>query len=461
MTYKIKFRKNLKMMTGYLKAVIPILMMFLVLSLKAQNKEVVMDESNNNTGSFELFGEKLPPGVSWTKDEEYVRNGGNTDKSNYYLYIDESTSPGEMKGLSLPIRENPGPGEYRYITFSWIKWGGEQVGMRFAHKDSDTSTRGEKFNYTYASGEGDEFKNALMISKNVPENWTIITRDLWKDFGDFTLTGVSFICPDRRDAGFDAIFLGQTEDAFEGAPGILPTSVAAPVNIDAGEGMSIENDDAVSEASEEPEGVNIDWAAQIKAGGWMMYPLYLLGFAAILIAVQRILTSRESRLAPKQLRVSVREHLSQGNIAGALEACNKYPSTLAESLKFIFLHRHAGMEVVSQTSGDIAARDIREHLNRIYPLSVIASLSPLLGLLGTIVGMIEAFGLVALYGDEGGAAILSDAISKALITTAAGLIIAAPAVAVYFMIKKRIMGLSSIIEVEIENAITELYLKED
>lgn len=90
---------------------------------------------------------------------------------------------------------------------------------------------------------------------------------------------------------------------------------------------------------------------------------------------------------------------------GALAACDKYPSTLANSLRFIFEHVKAGREAVSQTAGDMAARDIRTHLARIYPLSVIASLAPLIGLLGTVVGMIEAFGLVALYGDEGGASI--------------------------------------------------------
>ena len=85
----------------------------------------------------------------------------------------------------------------------------------------------------------------------------------------------------------------------------------------------------------------------------------------------------------------------------------------------------------------------------------------LIGLLGTVVGMIEAFGLVALYGDEGGASILSDSISKALITTAAGLIIAAPAIALYFIIKNRIMKLASLVEVEVENVITTLYLEGD
>lgn len=98
------------------------------------------------------------------------------------------------------------------------------------------------------------------------------------------------------------------------------------------------------------------------------------------------------------------------------------------------------------------------HLSRIYPLTVISSLSPLLGLFGTIVGMIEAFGLVALFGDEGGASILSDSISKALITTAAGLVVAMPSIAVYFILKSRISNLGSQIEMGIESVVNAIYL---
>ena len=118
----------------------------------------------------------------------------------------------------------------------------------------------------------------------------------------------------------------------------------------------------------------------------------------------------------------------------------------------------AGRDAVIKSAVDMAGRDLLTHLALIFPLSVIASLAPLIGLLGTVVGMIEAFGLVALYGDEGGASILSDSISKALITTAAGLIIAAPAIALYFIIKNRIMGMASLVEVEGDNVKTRIYL---
>src|SRR5690606_16228081 len=121
---------------------------------------------------------------------------------------------------------------------------------------------------------------------------------------------------------------------------------------------------------------------------------------------------------------------------------------------------NAEREVVSQVSGDMAGREIREQLDKIYPLSVVASLGPLLGLLGTIVGMIEAFGLVAIYGDEGGPSLLSNSISLALITTAAGLVIAIPAIAIYFYLKRSIKGTATIMEEELEHALTMIYLRQ-
>lgn len=418
--------------------------------------------AQSNNGTYEIFSEKLPTGAVLQNSENYIREIGSNDpkKITNYLYVASDKSPAEISGLSIRIRENPGPGEYRYITFKWIKWGDDlQIGMHFNHDASKASKnrKGEKYNYSYGIGKNDLYKNALIIDKDGPGRWTATTRDLWKDFGDFTLTGVSLICPSQRDAGFDGIFLGKTDDAFVDAPKVGVVEVAKGINVE-GDDMTLSPDEEV--ASDEVT-INVDWAQQIKAGGVWMYPLYFMGIIAIVIAIQRAISGSSRNLAPKKLRRTVRESLAAGNIDAAIEACDKYPSTLSKSLSFILTYRNSGREVVTQSAGDIAARDIREHLNRSYPLSVIASLAPLLGLLGTIVGMIEAFYLVALYGDEGGAAILSDSISKALITTAAGLIIAAPSVAVYFMLKKRIMGLASVIEVEIENAIAELYLKEE
>jgi biopolymer transport protein ExbB/TolQ len=405
---------------------------------------------------YEVFKDKVPAGARISVPDA-VREGGGSEKSTHYIYVQPSETPTRISGLSIPIRENPGPGQYRYITFAWIKWGGEEIGMQLGVKNVKGNALGKKYNYTYMAGPGKEL-SGLKVDKKVTGGWMVVTRDLWKDFGEFTLTDVSFLCPTRRDAGFDNIILGATQDAFaDVAPKILPGKVAAAETVNDAAADSISLDTPVEEEEAEQQ-VQIDWAAQIKAGGFIMYPLYLLGILALVITIQRFFTSTRGRLAPKNLAEKVNECIARKDYDGAVDLCKKSSSTLGNSLGFIVEHRDADWETVCQTAGDMAARDIRSHLSRIYPLTVISSLSPLLGLFGTIVGMIEAFGLVALFGDEGGASILSDSISKALITTPAGLVVAMPSIAVYFILKSRISNLGSQIEMGIESVVNSIYL---
>ena len=108
-----------------------------------------------------------------------------------------------------------------------------------------------------------------------------------------------------------------------------------------------------------------------------MYPLYLLGILALVITIQRFFTSTRGRLAPKGLAEKVCACIEKQDYDAAVALCRKKPSTLGNALSFIVEHRDADWEAVCQTAGDMAARDIRGHLSRIYPLSVISSLSPL------------------------------------------------------------------------------------
>ena len=413
---------------------------------------------------FEIFSTKIPGGARWSEGKSFVRDGGFSPETNNYIYV-APDQDAELTGLSVPVRENPGPGEYRYITFVWVKWGGTQIGLKFLTKDEGADAKGREFDYTYIAAPG-EPDNAKRIPKGLSvvdraQGWVAVTRDLWKDFGDFTITGVRFLCPERRDAGFDEIFLAKHEADFKNAPEVLPSEAAKPVPniVNSGSVQKTELPPAVAPDSTPEQGVKIDWGAQIRAGGFMMYPLYLLAVIAVAITLQRLKYSSAAAIAPQPLIDEVNSALETGDFDKAEAACRNDASTLGQALEYLLKHRTAGREAVSQTAGDIAARDIRKHLSKIYPISIISSLAPLLGLLGTVVGMIEAFGLVALYGDEGGASILSDSISKALITTAAGLIIAVPAVAAYYLLKNRIMGQASRVEAELEHAVTVLYLE--
>lgn len=78
---------------------------------------------------YEVFKDKVPAGARISVPDA-VREGGSSEKSTHYIYVQPSETPTRISGLSIPIRENPGPGQYRYITFAWIKWGGR--GNRYA-----------------------------------------------------------------------------------------------------------------------------------------------------------------------------------------------------------------------------------------------------------------------------------------------------------------------------------------
>jgi biopolymer transport protein ExbB len=111
-------------------------------------------------------------------------------------------------------------------------------------------------------------------------------------------------------------------------------------------------------------------------------------------------------------------------------------------------------------AGDVASRDLRRHLQKAYPLAVVATVSPLLGLLGTVIGMIGAFDKVAAAGSLGDASVLGGDISKALITTGAGLTIAVPALVLYHYFKSRTNLYAIMLEEEVGELITEWYSAE-
>lgn len=185
--------------------------------------------------------------------------------------------------------------------------------MKFHVSEKSASQKGKKYDFTYIAGEPKDLINQLkgLDLGDKPGHWMVMTRDLWKDFGNITLTGMSFICPERRDAGFDEIFLAKTQDDIKNAPKVLPSEVATVVPA-VEEDDELMYDEVASDSIAADQGVQIDWGAQIKAGGTMMYPLYLLGLIALVIAIQRLITSRQGRLAPKPLCKSVNECLAMG-----------------------------------------------------------------------------------------------------------------------------------------------------
>jgi biopolymer transport protein ExbB len=172
-------------------------------------------------------------------------------------------------------------------------------------------------------------------------------------------------------------------------------------------------------------------------------------------AVGCVLRLRRKNVVPVGLSARARELWTAGDFA-ALEALrDKEPSTLARAISFIAKHRHHTVGDISAAVGDRVSTEIAGFNQLAYPLGVIATLQPLLGLLGMILGMINAFSMVALAGVLGNAAQLAGGISESLSTTALGIAFALPFLAMYHYFRSRTNGYGVQVSEEVNNLISD------
>jgi len=178
----------------------------------------------------------------------------------------------------------------------------------------------------------------------------------------------------------------------------------------------------------------------IKSGGLVMFPLGLLSVIAVALIITYAITLRSHRAVPSFFLRRTATLLESGKLQACRQLCEENGSLVAGVLL-------AGMEVagreryvVQETMQSEGARASSLLWQRITYLADIAVLSPLLGILGTVMGMIHAFNTIA-HGDEVAKPIfLAEGISEALVTTAAGLLIAIPVMAFYFYFRGRVQN---------------------
>ena len=121
----------------------------------------------------------------------------------------------KLPGLSVKIRENPGADEYRWIRFAWKKKGGKTIVLQLNHDGQwgpgGSGKEGAKFRY-HAGPAGEQFGGSVGVDDKLPGDFVVVTRDLFADFGEFTLDGVALTPADGNYAIFDHIYLGKTVD---------------------------------------------------------------------------------------------------------------------------------------------------------------------------------------------------------------------------------------------------------
>jgi biopolymer transport protein ExbB len=170
----------------------------------------------------------------------------------------------------------------------------------------------------------------------------------------------------------------------------------------------------------------------------IMMVLIGLSITAVALAADNVRLLQRSQLIPPGLEQTVHEHLAAGDLAKAEAACRQSPSFLAVVLWHGLAESESGWSEVEKAMEDAAAEQAARLYRRVEYLSVIGNLAPMVGLLGTVTGMLLAFKEVADTEGNAGAAQLADGIYQALVTTVAGLIIAIPALGVFALLRSRL-----------------------
>jgi biopolymer transport protein ExbB len=189
--------------------------------------------------------------------------------------------------------------------------------------------------------------------------------------------------------------------------------------------------------AEEPAPRRGAWIAKLREGGMVVVAQVALSIVGVTYVIGSFASIRRQKFLPDGLKQKAMELWRDGDQAGLENLPSQYPSTLARMIAFMAKHRNNPVQDISITAGDIASREISLGMSRAYPISVIGSLLPLLGLLGTVFGMIECFDTVALAGDMGDPSLLASGISQALVTTAVGLSLAIPLLYAYHHFKTK------------------------
>jgi len=213
--------------------------------------------------------------------------------------------------------------------------------------------------------------------------------------------------------------------AQDAAPAAAPAAAAPAGQLQAA--------DAGAKKSKDSTG----FLAVVFGSGWLgvflWSALFGCGAAAIYFIVDCSILIRPQKLMPQALIEKVKGGMAEGDVMKALHACESYPGPMANILSAGFSHVEEGFDVIQESINAAADLETERIMQRLTWISVCSNLAPMLGLLGTVQGMIMAFATLATGAPDVAALALS--IAQALWTTAGGLTIAIPSITFYYSIR--------------------------
>jgi biopolymer transport protein ExbB len=182
------------------------------------------------------------------------------------------------------------------------------------------------------------------------------------------------------------------------------------------------------------------WDMFLK-GGPLMWPILFCSIATLAFMLERFITLRRGAVFPGKLFKQVQDLIARGRFDDATDVCRRNRSPFARLLYACLMRSDmAGFEMEAALE-ETGARILYDLRRPGIALGVVADVSPLLGLMGTVLGMIKAFEVVARTGALGRTELLAEGISEALLTTAFGLSVAIPALILYSYFRGKADGL--------------------
>jgi biopolymer transport protein ExbB len=181
-------------------------------------------------------------------------------------------------------------------------------------------------------------------------------------------------------------------------------------------------------------------------GGYTMIFIGAAVVAFIALAIYNFMSLTKSKFCPEDLKAALMDHMANCRVRSAIELAASHPSYLGRMVAYSFPNIDAtrpedlGRDQIEDAMADFTVNENRKISTWINYISVIAQASPMLGLLGTVIGMVSAFGTLQQQGSADPSALAGD-ISVALLTTLWGLMNAIPCIIVYYILKNRFAGL--------------------
>lgn len=199
----------------------------------------------------------------------------------------------------------------------------------------------------------------------------------------------------------------------------------------------------------------VDRFHQSGTTGIIQLLLSVFGAAFIL---ERFARLRRSAIAPRGLADRAKQLWREGKFEELERLAETESSTLARVISFLAKRRDRSAADMSSIASDMVSRDMDAHLQRAYPVGVVATLEPLLGLMGMVLGMIASFEKVALAGSLGNPAQLAAGISESLTTTALGIGLAIPFLASFHYFRNKTRNFEIVLEDEVADLVIEWFV---